>query len=149
MLLCDSATVAEGKLFILGGGWTVVGPQPTPMAIALKLDVAWTELDDPHHWELFLEDADGQEVVFDTPEGPRPVEVRGDFQVGRPPGAIEGAPVSVNLAVNIGPLPFNPGQRFNWKLVVDGQSEENWALSFSTRSLEEGDPGEIPGVQQI
>ncbi len=147
MLLCDSALVAEGKLFILGGGWTVVGPQPTPMAIALKLDVAWTELEDPHHWELFLEDADGKEVVFDTPEGPRPVEVRGDFQVGRPQGAIEGVPVSVNMAVNIGPLPFNPGQRFNWKLIVDGQSEEDWALSFSTRSLDDAGLGQIPGVQ--
>ncbi len=147
MLLCDSAAVAEGKLFILGGGWTVVGPQPTPMAIALKLDVGWNELEDPHHWELFLEDADGKEVMFDTPEGPRPVEVRGDFQVGRPQGAIEGAPVSVNLAVNIGPLPFNPGQRYNWKLVVDGQSREDWALSFSTRSLDDAGLGQIPGVQ--
>ncbi len=147
MLLCDSALVAEGKLFILGGGWTVVGPQPTPMAIALKLDVPWTELEDPHHWELYLEDADGKEVVFDTPEGPRPVEVRGDFQVGRPQGAVEGAPVSVNMAVNIGPLPFNQGQRSNWKLVVDGQSEEDWVISFSTRSLDDVGLGQVPGVQ--
>ena len=148
MLLCDSALVAEGKLFILGGGWSVIGPQPTPMAIALKLDVAWTELEDAHHWEMFLEDADGKEIIFDTPEGPRPVEVRGDFQVGRPQGAIEGARVSVNLAINIGPLPFTPGQRFNWKLVIDGQAKEEWVLSFSTRSLEEPGFGQIPGVQQ-
>ncbi len=147
MLLCDSALVAEGKLFILGGGWTVIGPQPTPMAIALKLDVAWTELEDAHHWEMFLEDADGKEVIFDTPEGPRPVEVRGDFQVGRPPGAIEGAPVSVNLAINIGPLPPPPRQRLNWKLVVDGHAKEEWVLSFATRSLDEPGLGQIPGVQ--
>lgn len=124
----------------------MIGPQPTPMAIAIKLDVAWTELEDPHHWELFLEDADGQELIFETPEGPRPIEVRGDFQVGKPPGSIEGAPVSVNLAVNIGPLPFVPGQRFNWKLIVDGVSDEDWVLPFSTRFPIEGDGNQTPMV---
>jgi hypothetical protein len=26
MLLCDSAQVADGKLFILGAGWSMIGP---------------------------------------------------------------------------------------------------------------------------
>ena len=26
MLLCDSAQVADGKLFVLGGGWSLTGP---------------------------------------------------------------------------------------------------------------------------
>ena len=40
MLLCDSAQVADGKLYILGGGWSMTGPDPVPSAVALKIDVA-------------------------------------------------------------------------------------------------------------
>ncbi len=50
MLLCDSAQVADGKLYVLGGGWSMTGPDPMPSAIALKIDVAWNESGEPHHW---------------------------------------------------------------------------------------------------
>jgi hypothetical protein len=133
MLLCDAAQVAEGKLFILGGGWSVIGPAPTPSAIALKVEVGWNEAEAEHHWELFLQDADGGDVSVETPEGTRPVEVRGDFQVGRPEGLPEGSPVDVTLAINLGPLPLEPGNRFTWRLMIDGQTDESWVLSFSTR----------------
>ena len=36
MLLCDGAQVADGKLFVLGGGWSLTGPDPMPSAIAMK-----------------------------------------------------------------------------------------------------------------
>ena len=39
MLLADAAQAVNGKLYILGGGWSVAGPDPTPMAIALKMEV--------------------------------------------------------------------------------------------------------------
>ena len=67
MMLCDSAQVAEGKLYILGGGWSVTGPDATPSAIAIKLDVDWHEADRPHHWELYLENADGQITAAPRP----------------------------------------------------------------------------------
>jgi hypothetical protein len=140
ILLCDSALVAEGKLFILGGGWSLTGPGLAPMAIALKLDVAWGETQDMHHWELYLVDQDGNSVVFDTPEGPQPVEVRGDFQVGSPQGVPPGADVPVNIAVNLGPLPLPPNGRYTWRLSVDGETNESWEASFSTRPSEEGQP---------
>ena len=65
MMLCDSAQVADGKLYILGGGWSMTGPDPVPSAIALKIDVAWNEAETSHHWELFLEDADGRRLRID------------------------------------------------------------------------------------
>jgi len=133
MLLCDSAQVAEGKLYILGGGWSLTGPDPTPSAIAMKLEVDWNEADRGHHWELYLEDADGHAVVVPGPEGPQPIEVRGDFQVGRPPGIAPGSPIDLPLAVGVGPLPLAPGTRYTWRLVVDGESSEGWSLSFTTR----------------
>ncbi|MGC8464820.1 MAG: DUF6941 family protein [Acidimicrobiales bacterium] len=140
ILLCDSALVSEGKLFILGGGWTVTGPGVSPMAIALKIDVEWGETSAEHHWELFLQDQDGSPIFFETPEGPQAVEVRGDFQVGDPVGIPLGASIPVNLAVNLGPLPLPPGSSFSWRLTIDGQSEEGWVASFSTREAPDGEP---------
>jgi hypothetical protein len=133
--------VAEGKLFILGGGWSVTGPGISPMAIALKLDVAWGETAESHHWELFLQDEDGNPVFFDTPDGPQAVEVRGDFQVGDPIGVPAGSEIPVNLAVNLGPLPLPPGGRYSWRLTVDGDSREEWTAAFTTR--EAVDPSQV------
>jgi len=39
----------------------------------------------------------------------------------------------VALAVNLGPLPLEPGNRFTWRLTIDGNVEEDWALGFTTR----------------
>src|SRR5688572_18666622 len=54
MLLCDAAQVVDGKLYLLGGGWSFVGPDPAPMAIAIKIDVPWTDGDTSHQWTLEL-----------------------------------------------------------------------------------------------
>ena len=137
MLLCDAAQIADGKLYILGGGWSVTGPQPMPSAVAFKLEVDWHELSQPHHWELFLEDADGRPVVIEMPDGPQPVEMRGDFTVGQPVGVTEGSPVDVPMAVNLGPLQLAPGSRYTWRLVVDGESLPGADVSFATRPAEE------------
>ena len=99
MLLADSAQVAEGKLYILGGGWSLTGPDPSPSAVVIKLEIDWHETGVEHHWELFLEDADGQPVMVDTPDGTQPVELRGDLSVGQPEGVIEGTPIDVPLLI--------------------------------------------------
>jgi len=119
MMLCDAAQVADGKLYVLGGGWSLIGPDPMPSAIAMKIDVDWTEVDRPHHWELFLNDEDGQPVIAETADGPQAV----------PPGS----PVDVALALNFGPLPLQPESRYSWRLAIDGESADDWVLAFSTR----------------
>jgi hypothetical protein len=140
MMLCDAAQVADGKLYILGGGWSVTGPDPVPSAVALKIDVDWHEAGMPHHWELFLEDADGRPVLVETPEGTQPVEVRGEFTVAQPPGVPEGSPIDVALAVNLGPVPLEAATRFVWRLTVDGHELPNAQLGFSTRPRAEAAP---------
>lgn len=133
MLLCDAAQVADGKLYILGGGWSLTGPAPAPSAIAVKIEIDWHEAVTSHHWELWLEDADGQPVSIDTAEGPQVVEIRGDFEVGRPEGIPEGSPIDLPLAVNLGPIPLPPGSRYTWRLSIDGMQDQAWALGFTTR----------------
>ena len=123
MMLCDSAQVADGKLYVLGGGWSMTGPDPVPSAIALKIDVGWHEAESAHHWELYLEDADGGPVLVPTPDGEHPVEVP------------EGSPVDVALAVNLGPRPLVPGTRYTWRMAIDGDSHPDWVLAFTTRPV--------------
>ena len=137
MLLADSAQVADGKLYVLGGGWSLIGPDPVPTAIALKIDVDWNEVDQPHHWELYLVDEDGRPALAETPEGMQSIEVRGDFEVSRPDSVPAGSPVDVALAVNFGPLPLEPSTRYTWRLTIDGHSQEDWLLPFSTRPAQE------------
>jgi hypothetical protein len=135
MLLADSAQVADGKLYILGGGWSVTGPDPTPSAVAIKVGVDWHEFNTSHHWELFLEDADGKLVSFDTPEGPQVIEVRGDFSATAPEGVPVGTPVDVPIAVNFGPIPLEPSARFTWRMVINGDSLPGATVSFTTRPV--------------
>lgn len=133
MILADAAQVADGKLYILGGGWSVTGPDPTPSAVAIKVGVDSPEFVNPHHWELFLEDADGQPVNFETPEGPQFIEVRGDFSVASPEDVPLGTPVDVPIAVNFGPIPLHEGSRYSWRLVIDGETLPGGLVSFTTR----------------
>lgn len=133
MMLADSAQVANGKLFILGGGWSVTGPQPVPSAIALKIEVPWGEANRKHNLKLELVDSDFRSVLVPTPTGEMPVVLSGDFEVGRPAGLPPGTPLDVPFAFNIGPLPLVPGQRYVWKLIIDGNTDNDWQAAFSTR----------------
>ena len=141
MLLADAAQAVNGKLYILGGGWSVTGPAPSPSAIALKIEVPWDEANTRHKLTLDLVDEDGQPVPAPTPMGMQPIRIEADFEVGRPPGVKPGTPLDVVLALNIGPLSFNPDSRLVWKLAIDGRTSDEWQLSFATRS---GQPGPLP-----
>jgi Family of unknown function (DUF6941) len=140
LLLADYAVVAQGKLTIVGGGWTLTGPNPQPFAIALKLDVPWHAALDPHVVRLELLDADGRPVLAPASDGEAPVrvEARLDPQQQEMPEPIKaGTPIDVALAFNFPPLPLPAGSRFEWRLTIDGESREDWFLAFSTRTAPE------------
>jgi hypothetical protein len=130
LLLADAAQAADGKLYVLGGGWSVTGPGPAPMAIALKLDVPWDQTNARHRWRLELIDGDGTQVQVQ--EG-QPVEIEQEFEMGRPPGIKPGTPLDFVVAINIPALPLEPGGQYAWQLTIDGESRDDWRLAFSTR----------------
>jgi hypothetical protein len=137
MLLADSAQAVDGKLYVLGGGWSFAGPGPTPMALAVKIEVPWDRGNMKHHLIIELLDADGQPVETPMPpEGvPAPLRIESEFEAGRPPGLRPGTPLDVVLAINFAPLPLNPGGRYEWRLSIDGY-DEDWRAAFSIRALE-------------
>jgi uncharacterized protein DUF6941 len=134
MMLCDAAQAVDGKLYILGGGWNTIGPDPSPTAIALYVEISWDMTNMKHPWRLELLDADDQPVHVPTPAGERPLVVEGELEVGRPPGATPGMAFGVPLAINVGPLALELNRRYVWRLSIHGESDENWRLPFSTRA---------------
>lgn len=135
MMLADAAQAVGGKLYILGGGWSLTGPAPTPSAVALRVEVPWDQANTKHSFDVSLLDADGKPVIAATPQGEQAIQVGGEFEVGRPPGLIPGTPIDIAMAFNIGALPLPPGSRFTWRLTIDNRTEEDWYLSFSTRPV--------------
>jgi len=145
MLLADSAQAVDGKLYILGGGWSITGPQPTPSAIALKIEVPWDRANQRYDLEIALLDVDGHPVQVPTPSGDRPIELKSQFEVGRPAGLLPGTPLDVAFAVNLGPLPLRPGQRYVWRCSINGNTDEDWQVAFSTREQQQQPPPPVLG----
>jgi hypothetical protein len=136
LLLADYAVVSDGKLTVVGGGWSQTGPEPAPFGIALLIQVPWDQANTPHAFTVQLLDADGEEVVLETEEAEeQPVAFGGDFEVGRPPGLKPGTPLDFPVAMSSTPLPLEPG-RYEWRLTIDGQSRQDWTLAFTVRSEE-------------
>jgi hypothetical protein len=135
LLLADYAVVSDGKLTIVGGGWSQTGPEPASFGIGLLIQVPWDQANPPLAVSVELLDADGAAVAFETDEeeGEQPVAFGGEFEVGRPPGLKPGTPLDFPVAVNSTPLPLEPG-RYEWRLTIDGDSRQDWTLAFTVRA---------------
>jgi hypothetical protein len=136
MMLADHAEVAEGKLFIAGAGWFVAGPGPITSGVALLFHIPWERTNRRITFSLRLVDADGHPVIQPGPLGEQPIQMGGQFEVGRPAGIPHGSEINVPIAVNT-VLQLTPGKQFTWVLEVDGHADEDWRLSFMTRELPE------------
>ena len=136
MFLADYAVVSDGKLTIVGGGWSQTGPEPAAFGIGLLIQVPWDQSNTVHNFQVELLDADGEPVVLETDDdGDQPVSFGGDFEVGRPPGLKPGTPLDFPVAMNSTPLPLEPG-RYEWRLTIDGESRSDWTLAFTVRAQE-------------
>jgi hypothetical protein len=134
MMLADYAIVSEGKLVIVGGGWSITGPVPSPFGIALKIEVPWDQANTKHKLRLELIDADGEPVLIPQEGGlEQQLSIDGEFETGRPPGLKPGTPLDFMLGVNLPPQPIPAGGRYEWRLSIDGHTEEEWRLVFTTR----------------
>lgn len=104
VVLCDAAqTTQEGKLYVLGGGWSniarIVPPAgadvpapPTQFAIAASFLVDWNDANRPIAIRVTIEPQD---------EHPPLYEAQAQITAGRPPQAIAGDPLRVLIALPI------------------------------------------------
>ena len=131
MLLCDAAQVQGGRLSLLGGGLSIVGPKPQPMAVAIHIGVPWDRANIRHAWQLELVDEDGRPVAIKD----RALTAKGHFEAGRPAGIRPGSPLSVALAINLAPIPLPPGRGFQFRFSIEGESKPEWAVRFFTKAV--------------
>jgi hypothetical protein len=131
-MLADYATVADGKLTVIGAGWQATVPQGCPFAIAMLIEVPWHLTNQPHTVRVELIDLDGNPVVPIGATDPEMFEF--GFEVGRPPGVRPGTHMMFPIPANHGPMALPPASHFEWRIMVDGDTHEDWRLPFSTRT---------------
>lgn len=113
MLLCDSAQSIGGKLFILGGGWSLLRKTGNlmTMALAVKLSIPWSRANVLHDLEARLVTDAGDDVLQDG----QPVRAEGAIEVGRPPGLREGTPLDAAFVLTFQNLSLDAGG-YVWEL---------------------------------
>jgi hypothetical protein len=119
MLLCDHAQVAEGKLYVLGGGWNQV-PEPDvpiPVALAVQIAVPWDATNQKHDLTIRLADDDGQTIEAEGEGTSVPILMAGQFEVGRPPGIKQGTPINQLMVFKFGMLPL-PAGGYTFELAI-------------------------------
>jgi hypothetical protein len=58
----------------------------------------------------------------------------GTFGTGIPAGIKLGTPLDATFAISVAPgMPLEPGKRYEWRLSIDGRTEDDWYLAFHTR----------------
>lgn len=130
IILCDAAqSDPSGKLHMLGAGWSTTASPTAPQAVAVLIKVPWDRANQPLAMKVQLLDADGHPVLLASPLGQTPVSVDSTLEVGRPPGLPAGTPIDASFALNVQPMPLQPG-RYEWRLEV---AEQPFSAFFFVR----------------
>jgi hypothetical protein len=123
LLVADGAQSVNGKLYVLGGGWTHLwlpqfpGRAPIPFALALGLRVPWSRTNQRFAFALELRDADNERV------GEEPI-AHGEFEQGRPPGLRPGTEQRIVMAIPVG-AEFPAAGRYGFSLQIDDREIGN------------------------
>jgi hypothetical protein len=95
VMLCDSAQTQDGKLYVLGGGWSTTlrqvappgSPSPAPpnqFAIAASFLIDWNDANQPIGISVAIEHQDERPPLF---------AVQAQITAGRPPHTTPGDPL--------------------------------------------------------
>ena len=142
MLLADAAQEVNGKLYVLGGGWSVTGPDVPPMALAIKLDVPWSAANQAARVRA-------RAGRHRRPPGRRPGRRRGRAgrghasRSGRPGGVPAGSDIDFAFAVSVPPFPLAAG-RYAWQLLIDGETHVRLAAAVPGRGRPEREARGVP-----
>jgi hypothetical protein len=125
--LADSVVRSDGKLYVQGAGWNRITVQLFPathdrIGIGLLFNVEPGGSNEPHRFEIRLEDADGTELSFGAPpssKGERadPVtRIGGEFTTGGEHNEEQ----LVAMAINLNGMSFAKPGAFCFVVSVDG-----------------------------
>jgi len=138
LLLCDWAEAINGKLYVMGGGWSHIQMGgPVTLALAVNIAVPWHATNQKHQIRATLLTEDGQVVSAGGP----PIQMDGEVEVGRPAGARVGVPQNMPMALRVQNLPLQPGG-YSWRFEIDG--EEYARVVFQAIAAPGYSPPEAP-----
>jgi hypothetical protein len=138
LLLAHAAEIQAGMLYAMGIGWTEIGPDPSPFAVAALIEVGWDETNRPHELVVGIVDVDGQPLTVVTPTGDQPFQINASFTTGRPPNAKPGRSFMVPVALNLPPIPLQPARDYIVRASVNGTVLDE--TPFSTRPAQPQQP---------
>jgi hypothetical protein len=128
--LADSVVSPDGKLYVQGGGWTVINTPALPcrqprLGLAALIRVPYSlAINESHKFEVHLEDADGTILPLGDAPGATPDgkirRVGGEFTVGRPPGILPGDDQLVGISMNVDGLLFEKAGVYRFVISIDG-----------------------------
>jgi len=149
--LADSVVTSEGKLYVQGGGWNIIHTAAVPthhprVGIGMIVRIPYTATNQPHKFELRLEDEDGNELPLGkSPPGAGPQReegtisrIGGEFNVGRPAGIYPGEEQLLPFAINLDGLRFEKIGAYRFVLDVDGEQVK--VLPFRVNQVQQGGP---------
>jgi hypothetical protein len=136
LILADASEEVNGKVYALGAGWNELLlstlPQEYDFAIALAVDVPWSETNRRHSLALHIQDPDG-EMIGD--------EFSMEFEAGRPPGSVEGADQRIVISLNTHLTLSATGPH---AAVVTVADDEIGRSRFYVREAQQGMPPPMP-----
>jgi hypothetical protein len=107
LILADAAQVANGKLFILGGGWSLyrsaVYPAQVQLGLGISILIDWNEAGIKHPVTITMADEAGVPII---------PELKGQVEAAKSTDVPTGATQRALLAVNANLLIGRPGRYF-------------------------------------
>ena len=123
VLLAHSAHLDQaGTVHALGLGWTTTTAPAAQHALIVFVDVDWSEIGASFPIRAELVDGDGNRVA-QTEEGV--------INARRHPVHPEGTSVTIPFVATIPPLTLTVGQRYQWRVTINGEMQEEWLAGFT------------------
>lgn len=123
-LLADAASVENGKLYVHGGGWSVINSREFPvthptLALALVFRLEYTEALEDHPVSIELLDEDDQALG---------AKVDGVIHIGHPPRTKPGTPAFVPQAIRFNMVTFE--REGGYRFRISAGEDEVASLPF-------------------
>ena len=144
LLLADSVAVAEGKLYVQGGGWNAIRAEGLPvrhsrLGVAIVLHVPYRLADNTSRaFSLRIEDEDANPLTLATQqpggggEARTVTAVEGNFTAGRPAGLHPGDSQQLPMAINLDGLVFHRPGLYFVRLAIAGEDVRSASFRVSS-----------------
>jgi len=131
LFLAAAAYAVNGEINALRIGLAQVTPGQ-PFGVGAVIEVPWVQAVDDHTFRLELVEEDGTPFEVQTsPDTFGPIVIEGKGGTGIPAGHRVGSPRIITVGGNF-VLPLAHATRYEWRLSIDGQTNEGWRIGFDT-----------------